>query len=1014
MRPPDPEKHSVSPGFTLPAVLVVVAALLILAVGILAISGIERSTARAYVDRERAAMAAHAGLEEVRAILDQEAANDDYVILQSTIAKPPQSDPDTDAIATPYLFLARGFKGPSDTAPKFRYLPLFSNLMAPLDTAGLKPPDVSQCVTQDDKKIAKFRTLPWTYDEAKLEWIPVTDDKDRVVARYAYWVEDMQGRIDASTAGNLTAAGGSHTRTAYPFPAAGMRDPAATTAGDPLDQIALFSLDPTATEAAQGDLGKNLINRRKFMISPGSLPAVAGIAAPLERDGKNESSAAEYGRLKNKIARNLEECAAPSRGAAYMEQPLVPWADGISSAMSGKPKMNLNDMLDLTDRSTALDNMNTQITNALPLFDARKGGFADDYVRTLAANALDYADKDSDATLVANSGSIRPMVRGLDAYPLMNEHTLQFSWNGGITKNGRKYALFSATVFVELWNMTNQPVAGTMEVTYENNFKASIDSNPNVNFGNMEYAVDPMLGAKDGYYWFPGLSVQLEPNQLKMFKCGVVNFEVEYTSDKMASPLTIPPDPSVTNSGFHMKWNGKVVDWASGGFFRRDKSLNRSQQSKSDTYQDTNNYPAALIYGGSGYYRRMGDPRMSCYLTRQVGMSDYSQNFSPSRRNVRITIYKGDTSKLNARVLPSEWPDGGHDSDFAFNGYIAKDERVLADDARFDPYGATVPVDGTAAPMFISNRGRFFSATELGNAYDPIQHDTGSPDMNAGERYVFTNPQNKPWKDVETVYPDPGSGGGNTLRIGRPEHPAFTGTTSTGKEAWQLLNLFHAGDRTVPGETGGREKTVKIDGHVNLNTAGREAIRALVYGALKMDPVMERKTGPMPDPALGDKTFRFPTSPYVMPEDEMRAESARIADAIIKRRSSNPFASLPEIMEATWPVTDPYTGTQAQESVIGNKRAIKDGKDILRSDKAAEELFARLYEAGTVRSRNFRVWVVGQAVAPFAKTSPPTSAEVLGEVRKAFTVFHDPGKRTADGALEPKTSKLSISHETDF
>jgi hypothetical protein len=82
------------------------------------------------------------------------------------------------------------------------------------------------------------------------------------------------------------------------------------------------------------------------------------------------------------------------------------------------------------------------------------------------------------------------------------------------------------------------------------------------------------------------------------------------------------------------------------------------------------------------------------------------------------------------------------------------------------------------------------------------------------------------------------------------------------------------------------------------------------------------------------------------------------------------------------------------------------------SDAAAEEAFARVYNSSTVRSRNFRIWVVGQAVAPTAPTN--LSPEVLSEVRKAFTVFADPGERNSNGSIDSSKFKTSIIHENDF
>ena len=105
-------------GFTLPAVLVVTGALLILAVGILLVAGIERGTARSFVDRERADLAARAGLEDVRGILNLEAGNDDFLILQGTA--PPAVGAKKEP--TPYLYIARG-SGGGDTL-NYRYVPV--------------------------------------------------------------------------------------------------------------------------------------------------------------------------------------------------------------------------------------------------------------------------------------------------------------------------------------------------------------------------------------------------------------------------------------------------------------------------------------------------------------------------------------------------------------------------------------------------------------------------------------------------------------------------------------------------------------------------------------------------------------------------------------------------------------------------------------------------------------------------------------------------------------------------
>ena len=39
-------------------------------------------------------------------------------------------------------------------------------------------------------------------------WLPVQDENGRIVARYAYWVEDLQGKIDPKYMGNTDGPGG--------------------------------------------------------------------------------------------------------------------------------------------------------------------------------------------------------------------------------------------------------------------------------------------------------------------------------------------------------------------------------------------------------------------------------------------------------------------------------------------------------------------------------------------------------------------------------------------------------------------------------------------------------------------------------------------------------------------------------------------------------------------------------------------------------------------------------------
>ncbi|HSP43819.1 MAG TPA: hypothetical protein VLO11_13175, partial [Luteolibacter sp.] len=451
-------------GFALPAVLVVASALLILAVGALLVVGIERNTARSFVDRERAELAARAGLEDVRGILTAEAANDDFVVIQSTLQNPVTQG----ANPAPHLFIARGKDSVgAGSAFDFRYIPLFSTADRPGD-APFAAPEIENLTGGSDEHI-DFTTLPWL-DKARAAWLPVRDQQGRIVARYAYWVEDLQGRVDPAIAGNDNGENGSHARAAWPFPAPGLNDQPEADDEPMLDQIALFALDPAATDTAQGELGKTLLENRKLLVSPDSQLAAAEIRPPLDRLTAASADGGFAGDLIDPRARAVERGLATNL-QPWLERPLIPHAAGIDPASAGEPKLNLNRLL-ADDRDSAVAEMAEHIERALPDFDNRKGGFPDDYLKTLAANALDYADDDSDATVGDD-------YRGIDAYPLVSEYLLKTRWETIRTENGRKFMVLSATVYVELWNMTNVPVSGEAQVSYETKYQFQIPPNPN-------------------------------------------------------------------------------------------------------------------------------------------------------------------------------------------------------------------------------------------------------------------------------------------------------------------------------------------------------------------------------------------------------------------------------------------------------------------------------------------------------------------------------------------------------
>ncbi|MCP5542447.1 MAG: hypothetical protein H7A49_00930 [Akkermansiaceae bacterium] len=972
MRTPESRRHPhvAAAGFALPTVLLVVGALLILAVGILIVTGVERSTARSFVDLKKAELAARAAVEEVEAVLLRDAANDDYIVFGSARA----DDTNNPLPAANQLFLARG-KG-AGSSYSYKYTPLFSSSSLPPETTGLQTPTPDASVGSD---YIEFSPLP-TMEPVRTAWVPVRDGKDKVVARYAYYVEDLQGRIDAKHAGNERGPSSSHARTEWPFPAPGINP--IPDEGTVHDEIALWAVDPAATESNQGSLAKNLVKNRGLLMTPGSVLAAAGFSPPLTRDNT--------GLLIDPAAAAAEASLSAVRQESYLEQPVIPFARGIDPSVAGQPKLNLNRLL-TDNRSAAVDEMASLIDEALPDFVNRKGGFPDDYLKTLAANALDYADKDNEPT-IANG------VRGLDAYPLVSEFLMTFKWASVKTQRGRKIVELRATTYVELWNMSDRDVSGQAEVTYECAYTFPLGANPEVSLADLDEATHD-LEKKDGFWWHKPVEVSLKPNEYLIVNCGTVVYNIDAGSSAVwvPSPLVLEGETyGSSGSGYRLRWNEVLVDQSRGGIHRNNSSLNYPTNTANQPGQRTRCTIPCHSHTRNGSFRNnMGDPRMAYYNECPQDANAYPDNYSPNRRNIRWgTIYSKDGStkpKVYGRVMPSEWPDGGHNSPYETNSFYTTDERIVPDDPRFMPSGSSVlrNPDPKLAPMRLSNSGLFFSATELGRVYDPVMWEVSMPSS-----------VNGPWGEIL-----PGTkassdfGGGNTLRIGRPEHPAFRLESNPGKEAWRLLDLFHAGQPLSEDSDEIEGDLVRIDGHVNINTASRDALRALAIGALKMDPAIEYRTS---DNHNTSNLMAPSVSEYEASDTQIVNEANVIADAIIATRAVTPFASPSEIASVMW----------NGEPAFGNLKLVTDRQKIQRSDSASEEMFGRVYESSTVRSRNFRVWVVAQAVAP--TTTGNTNPKVLAEVRRAFTVFNDPGERANDGSIDSTKARLVTIHENDF
>jgi hypothetical protein len=496
--------------------------------------------------------------------------------------------------------------------------------------------------------------------------------------------------------------------------------------------------------------------------------------------------------------------------------------------------------------------------------------------------------------------------------------------------------------------------------------RSALNLNPDAAESGSVHRLERRLDGRD---YFPERKIVLEGNEHRVIRMGSVKYKIDVGAD---DPDVWIPSPIPVNSDQNpwaecrLLWNGELVDWA-----RELEHFGTTIALGSRATEKTLGSSYGTVRGG--FRNGNGDIRHSYYAKSSQNKSTFPGNYSPNRRNVRwATIYSRNPNTPYGRVLPSEWPDGGHDASFRKSTFtVTSDELLRPDDDKFmdDP-----PTPEPAkAPSRISNFGVFYSETEWGNVYDPVMWSRPG-----------SGPQLEDWpRELEDgVQPSDALGGGSTLRIGRAEHELFSPKDEPrpGLEAARLLDLFHVG---MPYSDLPREREgdlVMRSGHVNINTAPRGVLRALVAGELETDPEIGIEAGGHDkSETLAPRVFSLSMSP---PREDEEADI--VADAIIAGR---PYGSVSEVANVIHQDTE--------RRVFGNLEFIPRGKNIQWSDPAAEECFARLYNSATVRSRNFRVHVVGQAV----RGTGAGNYKVLSTRRKVFRVFCDPGERDRDGTI---------------
>jgi hypothetical protein len=449
------------------------------------------------------------------------------------------------------------------------------------------------------------------------------------------------------------------------------------------------------------------------------------------------------------------------------------------------------------------------------------------------------------------------------------------------------------------------------------------------------------------------------------------DFDTGSTQDPKNDTIIFPN--ATTGNFFQLVWNlalatntnPHITDVANGGLRRNNDPTDNS----SPVAMQYNLYNPSLPPGSPGatpnpslnVWRgnpsppndntegQFGDPRASWYITDPWPVANY----------VTSSYWGGP----NPQISPLNWPDSGHS--FSQSGIKPSGTGQTPVDIMAGPTPVPAPTPKSISKLSVSTSGNLASIAELGNVWDPAQLS-----------YTVTNPGG--------ALPDiPGSAtlsskgaGGHTLAIGRPEFSKFD---QNGMRAWQLLDVF-----------GLSNTTKNTAGLVNLNTASFEVLRALAAGILQNgDPAIvpsSLTTSFYPPTATSSTTSEPPRTPG--------GQADLFAQAVINSRPLLSTSALSAIK-----VTPPG-GSQA-EPFFGNPHQYNNQTPPTEwNDAGREELFSKILNLATTRSRNFRVFVTGQSL--------DKNGKVLSTVTKVYQVFVEPNRDPTTGAIQKDATGAPI------
>jgi hypothetical protein len=415
------------------------------------------------------------------------------------------------------------------------------------------------------------------------------------------------------------------------------------------------------------------------------------------------------------------------------------------------------------------------------------------------------------------------------------------------------------------------------------------------------------------------------------------------------SSATIPFPNASTNNSFVLYWNPPgtnthptIIDSPAGGLQRNQDPVGMKYNPYDPTVANSRPDPTKNVWRGNpsppndNTSGQFGDPRASWYISDPWPTADY----------VTGSYWGGP----NPNMIPSNWPDSGHA--FNYTGLQPTGKGQYPTDIMASP---TPTPDPTKAISLLSssNTGNLASITELGNVWDPAQL-----------IYNVANPGGALPDIPSSATSNSRGAGGHTLAIGRPEFSKFD---QNGMRAWQLLDVFSAKTAST--------NFTNTAGLVNINTASRDVLRSLAAG------ILENR-----DPAIQPNSLLNNLYPPTV-----SSQADKFADAVINSRPLLSTAALSAIRDAQG---QPFFGNPNQYNGSTQTPPTE------WNDPGREELFSKIYNLATTRSRNFRVFVTGQSL--------DKNGNVLSTVTKVYQVFVKPTRNPTTGAIQKDATGTPI------